>query len=246
MKLLSLNIWGGNVAQPLLKFIKKQQDIDILCLQEVYKNAPHKFSCDDKEPHLDVFSDIQELLPNHKGFFRPVIEDWYGIGLFVKQDIPVIEEGFTYIHENPNYPGRGPTHSRILQWIQCQFDNTSYMIVNVHGLWNGKGKTDSSERIKQSQRIRAFMESVHIPKILCGDFNLRPDTESMHLLNRRMTNLIKTYNITSTRTKLYDKEEGFADYILVSSEIQVHEFKILPDVVSDHAPLLLDFSLPCS
>lgn len=243
MKLLSLNIWGGNVAQPLLKFIKDHKNIDTFCLQEVYKKAPCKFSTDDKEAHLDIFSDIQALLPNHKGFFNPVIEDWYGISLFIKQSIPVIEEGFIYIHENQNYPGRGPTHSRSLQWAQCQLDEKSCIILNVHGLWNGAGKTDSPERIKQSQKIKTFMDSVKGPKILCGDFNLRPDTESMRILNQGMINLIQTHNITSTRTKLYDKEEGFADYILVSPEIQVNDFKILPDVVSDHAPLLLDFSL---
>ena len=104
------------------------------------------------------------------------------------------------------------------------------------------GKKDSPERIAQSKRIKAFMDTINIPKIVCGDFNLRPDTTSMQIVDEGMTNLVKVHKVTSTRTSLYSKEEKFADYILVSPEISVHKFSVLSDVVSDHAPLLLDFS----
>jgi len=60
-----------------------------------------------------------------------------------------------------------------------------------------------------------------------------------------MRNLIKDYDITSTRSKLYTKHKKpvlFADYIFTSPEIEVRDFKVLPDVVSDHLPLLLDYS----
>jgi endonuclease/exonuclease/phosphatase family metal-dependent hydrolase len=53
--------------------------------------------------------------------------------------------------------------------------------------------------------------------------------------------LIKKYGITSTRTSLYLKPIKFADYVFVSKGIDVIDFKVLPDEVSDHAPLLLDF-----
>jgi endonuclease/exonuclease/phosphatase family metal-dependent hydrolase len=57
-----------------------------------------------------------------------------------------------------------------------------------------------------------------------------------------MRNLITEYGVTSTRTSLYTKtEERFADYIFVSKDIEVKDFKVLPDVVSDHAALLLEF-----
>ncbi len=85
------------------------------------------------------------------------------------------------------------------------------------------------------------MDTINTPKILCGDFNLKPDTESMKILEKDMDNLIKIYKITSTRTSLYPKEEKFADYILTSKEIVLNKFEVLPDEVSDHAPLLLDF-----
>jgi endonuclease/exonuclease/phosphatase family metal-dependent hydrolase len=117
-----------------------------------------------------------------------------------------------------------------------------YSILNVHGLWTGQGKRDTQERIYQSQRIRHFMDTINTPKILCGDFNLRPDTESMHIIEQGMINLITLNKVRSTRTRFYKKEEKYADYILTSPEITVNQFTVLNDEVSDHAPLYLDFN----
>ncbi len=241
MKLITLNIWGGHVRLPLLDFIAANRDIDIFCFQEVYHQAPRKISDDDREVSLNIFSELQSLLPEHQAFFSPVVEGIYGIGMFIKKGIEVLEEKAVQIHDNPNYSGLGPTHSRILQWVKCRINNLDVSILNIHGLWNGKGKTDSPERLAQSQKIRNFVDSLNTPKILCGDFNLRPDTESVKILDKGLKNLIQIYNVSSTRTSLYLKEEKFADYIFASEEIIINTFEVLKDEVSDHAPLLLDF-----
>jgi endonuclease/exonuclease/phosphatase family metal-dependent hydrolase len=239
---MTLNIWGGHVRGPLLDFILSHQSVDIFCFQEVYHNAPSKISDDDREVHLNIFSELQTALPEHTAFFRPVVEGVYGIGMFVKKTIEVLQEDEINIYHNPNYRGRGPTHSRNLQWLRCQINHHQHTILNVHGLWNGQGKTDSPERIGQSLKIRGFLQSIHTPKILCGDFNLRPDTESVKILEEGMHNLISSYNISSTRTSLYPKEEKFADYVFTSPDIAVNVFEALQDEVSDHSPLLLDFN----
>jgi len=241
MKLITLNIWGGHVHDPLLNFIQCQQEIDIFCLQEVYRRAPAKISTDDKKLSLDIFSEIAVLLPEHSGYFRPIVREIYGISMFVKKGIEIVGEGVTTIHENPHYSGSGPTHSRALQWLKCRINDRTYAVMNVHGLWNGQGKTDSPERIEQSKRIKDTLWSFDCPKVLCGDFNLRPDTESMKILEIGMHNLIRTHNITSTRTSLYLKDEKFADYVLTSPEITVNAFEVMNDEVSDHSPLYLDF-----
>jgi endonuclease/exonuclease/phosphatase family metal-dependent hydrolase len=85
------------------------------------------------------------------------------------------------------------------------------------------------------------MEGIDTSKMLCGDFNLRPDTQSLELLEHDMLNLIKSHKVTSTRTSLYPKDEKFADYIFVSKDITVNQFNVLQHEVSDHAPLLLEF-----
>lgn len=252
MKLITLNIWGGHVKKPLLAFISKHQDVDVFCLQEVYHNAEDKFSTDDKEVSLHIFSEIGDLLPHHESFFTPVIGsakgNAYGISMFVKKGIKVLEQGEVLIHHNPDYPSlapnrHGPTHSRKLQWLKCEIQKEPYTIMNVHGLWNGMGKTDTKERIAQSQKIRDFMDTLNTPKILCGDLNLRPETTSLQMLKEEMLDLIEVYKIASTRSNHYPKknEQPFADYVFTCPKITVKNFAVLEDEVSDHSPLLLEF-----
>lgn len=243
MQLITLNIWGGQIKDKLLNFIEQHQLVDFICLQEVYHRAPHKTSTNDLPVYLDICDQIAEKLPNHDFFFRPVVQNVYGIATFVKKNIEILNEGEVIIHENPDYPGAGPRHQRNLQWIECCHDDKKFVIINTHFLWNGVGKGDSDDRIQQSKRTKDFLDSVSVPKILCGDFNLRPDTESIKILEKDMRNLIKDYNIKSTRTSLYPKEERFADYVLVSEDINVQDFKVLQDEVSDHAALWTSFTI---
>ena len=198
-------------------------------------------SLETRKVTLNIFSELQDLLPNHAGYFRPVVDDIYGIGMFINKRIQVVDEGNYPIYHNAAYPGRGPAHSRILQWAKCGVDNDIFTIVNVHGLWNGMGKTDTAERLAQSEKIRQFMDKVDTRKILCGDFNLKPDTHSLKMIAQGMKNLVEEFQVTSTRTSLYPKIERFADYVFISPDIKVNQFAVLKDEVSDHAPLLLDF-----
>jgi endonuclease/exonuclease/phosphatase family metal-dependent hydrolase len=243
MKLMTLNIWGGHIKKPLLEFVNSHRDIDIFCFQEVYSNASTKISTEDREVSLNIFLELQSILTEHNAFFRPVVDGIYGIGMLVKKDIDVLDEGEVLIHDNPNYSGRGPTHSRNLQWLQYKSENVIHSVLNVHALWNGQGKTDTPARIAQSKKIQEFISTIKTPKILCGDFNLRPDTESIKLIENGMNNLITKYNIQSTRSSLYPKEERFADYIFVSPEVTINSFEVLNMEVSDHLPLLLNYNV---
>lgn len=241
MKLLSLNLWGGRIHDPLLNFVKNHQDIDIFCFQEIYHNSPAKMSDNRLPPSLNLYTELQELLPNHQSFFRPVIKNIYGIGVFVRKEIKVTEEGEVVIYNVANYSGSGGDHTRKLQWLKCVIGGTVYYILNVHGLWTGIDKNDTPARLEQSGIIKKFMNTISDPIILCGDFNLRPDTKSIEIIAEGMNDLIKLHGIQSTRTSFYDKKEKFADYIFTTPDIVVKEFKVLPDEVSDHSPLFLEF-----
>ena len=251
---MTLNIWGGHVEKPLLEFIGGQQDIDIICLQEVYHAAADRFSTEERAVNLHIFSVLGALLPEHHSIFKPVIGkssgNAYGICMFVKKDIEILKEGDMIIHHNPDYPAhapsrQGPRHSRNLQWIECKKDNAIFTVINVHGLWNGQGKSDTPERLAQSTLIRNFVDQVSTPKILCGDFNLRPETQSFKMVEEGLSNLVAKYQIPSTRTSLYSKreEQPFADYVLTCSGVSDISFSALPDEVSDHAALVLEFTL---
>ena len=238
MKIITLNTWGGRVDVPLMEFFSANKAIDIFCLQEIYHGAT-KPVVEDKGDRYNLFSEVKEILVEHQAFFRPLIEG-YGLALFVSKDISIVEEGVVSVYEVENYSG-GANHSRSLQYICFEKEKIKYIIANIHGLWNGQGKTDSEDRLEQSRRIQKFLERfVGYQKILCGDFNLTLETESISLLERGMRNLIKENSVTSTRTSFYPKSERYADYIFISSDVEVKHFEVLADEVSDHNALLLE------
>ncbi len=116
--------------------------------------------------------------------------------------------------------------------------------MNVHGHWSAEGKSDNANRLEQSKIISDFIKSSGpVPKIMVGDFNLLPETQSIKILEGHFTNLITKYNIPTTRTELYKGDDKHADYAFVSDEILVEGFEALPDVVSDHVPLALQFDV---
>ncbi len=243
LKLMTLNIWGGHVEDKLLDFIVRYKDINVFCLQEVYKNAKEQISTEDRSLSLNIYSEIQGILKNHNGYFSPVVDGVYGLATFIKKDIKVKKHGQVKIHDNPNYIGKGPTHSRIMQHYDLEYRNTEFAVLNVHGLWNGQGKIDSLERITQSSKIKDFVNILDKPLILCGDFNLTPETKSLAIIQEDLIDLVVKNNILSTRTNLYSGKEQYADYIFCSQEIKILDFSVLPDIVSDHCPLLIEFVL---
>ena len=241
MKIISLNTWMGIVPKPLLQFFKTYQDTDIFCLQEIYKGAISK-----AEPHpqftiqLDLFEQIHaQIGVTHLGYFRPAYKDYYGQAIFIKKGREVIEEGDIVIFDNAGNKIRG-THGRNLHYLRTRHHGAPLLIANVHGLWNGQGKTDTEERLLQSQQIHDFLCRKQEPTILVGDFNLEPNTKSLAIVEDGMRNLVKEYGITSTRTSYYKKDCKFADYALVTPTIRVRDFRVLPDEVSDHAALFLE------
>ena len=147
--------------------------------------------------------------------FMSLVENEYGIATFIKKGIDVLGKGDINIYDNPYYVGHGPTHSRIMQWFQFRVNGQGYTIFSVHGLWNGKGKTDTQERINQSRKIKSFVDSIKTLKILCGDFNLTLNTESVTILEKCMKNLIKLYNIKSTRTSIYGNKKDLLITLLL-------------------------------
>lgn len=245
MKIISLNIWGGRVNKEFINFIKRHTDVDIFCFQEVYKDAvePLKNTEFEEIAKYESYYLLKELLPDHELIFHPAFLGIYGIGICVKKSIQVTSIGEFFIYKEKGYIPTGELgrHARNLQYIQFESNSELITVINVHGLWNGKGKTDTDERIEQSQKIAEFIRSLKTQIVLCGDFNLRLDTKSIAMLEATgLKNLIKEYNIPSTRTSLYTKPEKHADYIFTSPNIKVKQFEVLPDEVSDHSPLLLE------
>ena len=248
MKLVTLNTWGGAAGASIIDFFKKYSDTDIFLLQEIYHHATDLTAWDETN-RRELFEEIKQVLPNHVGYFAPSQSNEFGLAAFAKDSLTVKEEGHVFVYrwqdamEGGKGDGAGKTLGRNLQFLHITSEDRDITVLNFHGLWNGGGKFDSDDRLEQSKKILDFAQTLPKDFILAGDFNLRPDTQSLLMLEKQLglRNLVKEYAITSTRTSHYTKPEKFADYVLVSKDIRVNDFKVLPDEVSDHAPLYLEF-----
>lgn len=253
MRIISLNTWVGRAGkEKLLTFFKTHADTtDVFCLQEICA-APHPYleGClaggvvlNNKQTMGYALREISEVLPNHVAFFRPLLGDNYGLLMLVRKELRVIEEGEFFVYKQKGFYSEADIgdHARLIQYVTIVAGTKMVTVINFHGLWNGKGKTDTEDRIQQSKNILEFTSKLDGEYILCGDFNLLPDTESLKLFEAAgLRNLIKEYKVSSTRTLFYKKPEKHADYIFVTKGIQVKDFKVLPDEVSDHAPLFIE------
>lgn len=246
MKLISLNTWSGRGGKEiLLDFFRRNKDIDIFCLQEVWEGGHHHAPLWGEGIDTTLVTNISNILTGHSTFFRPHYMDWYGLAIYIKKDIKVQKEGDIFVfkeRENTFDDDKALHHARNLQYMTIETSKGLKTIANFHGLWNAVHKEDSEERLMQSGNIVKFLKDISNPYIFCGDFNLLPETKSLKMLeDLGIRNLIKEFNVTSTRSSHYKKPVRFADYTLVSKDIKVNEFKILPDEVSDHLAMYLDF-----
>lgn len=255
MKIISLNTWGGRGGKEnLLAFFKKHENTtDVFCLQEIWSASYEslegrlvggvEISNDQIMTH--GLQEITAALPNHVAFFRPHHGDHYGLLMLIRKGISVVEEGEVFVYKHKAYVPEGDVgrHARNIQYVTVETPRGPLTAINFHGLWagRGKGKGDTEERLEQSEKIIEFTKQIHNPFILCGDFNLLPDTESLRKFeDAGLRNLVREYGVTSTRTSFYTKPEKFADYVFLSSEVDLKDFKVLSDEVSDHAPLLVE------
>ena len=247
MRLISLNTWGGKLYDLLLPFIRRfQKKTNLFCLQEVFKSTVGLI-----EPPADfgVVPNLYERLANQlRGFHGYITEPSPPFG----ERLAIFGSGSTMIDDQGDMVLCEPREIEVdngkvlmgskLQWVTFKHESKVFTIANVHGIWLPSGKKDTPERIKQSERIVAFLESREDAKVLCGDLNLSPETRSIRILEANMRNLVREHKVTTTRSSYYDPgKEKFADYIFTSSHVRVSDFKVLKEEVSDHLPLMLEF-----
>ncbi|UOB18626.1 endonuclease/exonuclease/phosphatase family protein [Abyssalbus ytuae] len=264
MKIMCLNGWGGKLYDKLLPYLTEENP-DILCLQEVvhtpvtekdwltYKDGNHILP-----QRANFFRDVQTVLPNHIGIFCPAsqgilwdketkIPSQWGLATFVRKSYPIIEQiqGFVHKSYSPYEYGEHP-RSRNAHAVKV-FDykeNRTVVVAHMHGLRDLNGKMDTPERAVQAQKLMSLTNELSEKNdalVICGDFNVEPDSETLKILSKAgLTELVTTRTTKGTRNSQYKKKSKFADYMLVNEHINVFDFKVIfnPEV-SDHCPLLL-------
>lgn len=267
MKVMCLNGWGGKLYDALLAYISAEAP-DILCLQEVvhspqtdldwltYKDGDHLLP-----QRANFFRDVARALPDHAACFCAAAQGvlWdgdnavpsrWGLATFVHNSLPVIAQAQDFVHKcySPDGYGDHP-RSRCAHAIRvhdhgCQ---QPVSITHMHGLRDLQGKMDTPERAAQARRLLDLSDRVSVPediRVICGDFNVEPQSETITFLKRHgFSELVTENGFKGTRNSQYRKPGSFADYMLIDRPDAVARFDVIYEPeVSDHCPLLLEIN----
>jgi endonuclease/exonuclease/phosphatase family metal-dependent hydrolase len=265
MRIVSLNAWGGLLHEPLMRYLV-DVDADVLCLQEVGR-APgsqadwltYRDHGVELQQRVNLFDELQIALPAHDGFFLPVargdlfdgdrrIASEFGLATFVRKTYPVIGQAAGFVHGEFSADGWGPhPRSRNAHCIRLFDYERGYpiTIAQMHGLRDIAGKGDTPARRHQANALVEIIRQVLREGdrlVVCGDFNVLPDSETFEILGSLgLADLVTSRGHDDTRTSYYRKQPRFADYMLVTPDIEVVGFDpVAEPEVSDHRALLLD------
>ncbi len=250
---------------PLMEFIRAAAaDTDFFCLQEIF-DSPEKNRTVSWGGRAAIYQDLCAALPDFTPYYAVAVKNFdgdnatdatdfpltHGIAIFARKNIAILSHGDFFIAgENWQGPGTSDIFPHKFQYVRFEKNGTPYTLAHLHGIASPGTKRDTPERITQSQKIIDFLAGETGAKILGGDFNLLPDTESIRMIeNIGMRNLITDFTIKTTRNQLsygqYPEAERqyFADFAFVSSAIRVTDFHVPQIEISDHLPLVLTCQL---
>ena len=262
---MCLNGWGGKLYDRLLPYLELNNP-DILCLQEVvhspktnkdwltYRDGDHILS-----QRANFFRDVGITLPDHVAIFCPAaqgilwdedteIPSQWGLATFVRKSFPIIAQTQGFVHKSYSPYGYGEhPRSRSAHAVKV-FDyekNSPIVVAHMHGLRDLNGKMDTPESAIQAHKLVSIATGIvenNDPLIVCGDFNVTPNSETLKILSQAgLTDLVTTRATKGTRTSYYKKPNKYADYMLVNEHVKVSGFNVIfePEV-SDHCPLVLE------
>lgn len=244
MKLIQLNIWGGKLENQIQNFLK-EQDADIVCLQEVFDYDGHGGS------YLGMLHEIAGSDYKNQ-FFAPTYSISYmnqevdfGIAILSKSKIEQSKTIFTGGEFKKNFDIKKDDYNiRNFQHAVIDKNGAKINVINYHG-YHSLDPNGNDESTRQLKIIVDYITKLSGPIILCGDFSLDVNSDAMAVFDKtNLDNIAKRNNVKSTLGELhYCKDNIACDYIFVSKDIKVESFKMSDMLVSDHKALILEFSV---
>lgn len=240
---MTLNVWQGRLERVLLKHLETL-DIDFACIQEAvdYDGRPAGLA--------STYKKIGNSIHLGHQFFSPLTSMKLGsknitFGNVTYSNLPFSETStiFTRGEYKDDFNIDVDDYNvRAFQHASIDIKGRKLHILNHHGHHIDAHKLGDEETMRQVQQIIDYIQQLDGAVILCGDFNLSPDSETIQNLNGVLRNLSLDYSLKTTRSLLTHKNE-VCDYIFVNDHVDVKDFSMDETIVSDHNALILDFDL---
>lgn len=233
IKFITLNIWhGGKFFNSLIRFIEEQGP-DITTLQEAYPKT------------IDA---LMQKFPEYEKYFAPAFFDLNdnvdrGNAIFSRFPIVRSENIFfdlPYAEVKEELPPGDYTNTpRNLAHSLVKAEKIDLNIFNIHGIWGFDGY-DNERRLKMGKTVlNAIKDKENV--ILAGDFNLRPNNQTVYNIEKSLKNVFKG-ELKTTFNMGHKIDPGYADsvvdMIFVSPNIKVLDHYCPQVDISDHFPLV--------
>lgn len=238
MDVESGNAWDLR-KEPLARLIRRQ-GFDIVGTQE---------------GDAGQIKDLKVLLPAFEVVLHPYggKGDLHNAAILYKRDLfELIDSGVFWLSETPQVPSIGwdASDRRICNWAKFKekFSGKEFFFFNTHFYWRKEvAKKESGPLL--AKKIKEIAGNA--PVIVTGDFNSRPETSQIAALKEIVKD---AYDATETARQgvegtgfqggvFQGEPGGRIDYVFVSSQIRVLDYKVLSDTYnhdrypSDHLPV---------
>lgn len=227
MKIVFLNVWGAHMQASLTGYLAEQaRDTDIFCFQEAAESM--RRACADALSEYREISDFK-YISEHEHFPQVI---------FVRKDSEVLSSGSLMAHE---------MDLGFAVYVKVRVEGGELYVCNVHGKSRPVEKLDTPGRLAFSKGLIDFFADKDAPVVIGGDFNLLPETDSVRMFERAgYRDLIRGFDIDTTRNRLvwdrYPVKMYYSDYVFLSDKVQLVDFSVPKNEVSDHLPMLLQIN----
>lgn len=214
--------------------------------------------------HNDVVDSIKKLLKSEECYFEPfdkTADDATGLAIFTKYNI--VNHGIIRLNNDNSdnqciyadmQAGKKVFRVYCVHLQSIHFESEDYVYLdsvshegktNLHGSkrLGSKLKAAFIKRSEQVHLIKQHMAQCRYPYLIAGDFN---DTPTSYAVNEMATGLKNAfYEKGSGLTKTYngDFPNFQIDYIMVSPQFNVLNYKVIEKKLSDHYPIRSDLQL---
>lgn len=243
MKILQLNVWTGRVNGALLNFFRNNQ-FDVVCMQEAVWGG--------RQAELENFFATVDQIKEASGLRNEFRSSNWGMKIFSRDNI--MEQGNVILSKDKIVGQRNEVVHNEYGLIESAKDFYEHVytlqiaklrngitMINHHGYWKPTPMGDDTT-VKVMRKVAELVKTIDGPVVMCGDLNIVHEAPAMRELNF-LRDLTYEYHIDNTLSGLKFGGKVACDHILVNEAVDVRDFRVLDDIVSDHKGLVIEINI---
>lgn len=190
-------------------------------------------------------AELKSMLPGYDTVLDPYggKNDTHNAGIVYKTSrFELLDHGVFWLSETPDVPSIGwdATDRRVCNWAKFRekYSGKEFYFFNAHFYWRLKEAKENSGPLIAAKIKEIAGDS---PAILVGDLNSKPETPQIYAIKKVMRD---AYDVSKTARQGVEgtgfpggvfkgTPGGRIDYVFVTPQIHVYDYKVLSDTYSD-------------